>query len=119
MIRIALAGALVCALSACETVQKTAKENPVAAEAVVTASCEIGKVALGAIPVVSMFSGIVADAICDQVRAGVTPASAKDFGDENLNALYAISEVSFPDDPEKQAELERIRAALIEAGAAK
>lgn len=106
-----LAGIAALALAGCDAVRQQAAENPVAAEAVVTATCEVGKIGLDALPYIGPYSEVVGNAICAQIRAGVTPATAIRFDNVPLDTLYAMSEVKFGD-PVLQAELERIRDAL-------
>lgn len=96
-------------LAGCETVREQYAKNPEAGDAVVEASCKVGEILLSQVPVVSAFSGVVANAACRAIESGVKPASAPDFGDPKLNACFVSSEVTF-DNPAQQAEWDRIRA---------
>lgn len=98
--------------TACSQVREFAKANPEATKASITASCEIGKIAIASVVVVTPFTELVAESLCNQFRMGVFPASSVDFGSRELNINYAIRNVVY-DDPDYEAELQRIRQGLL------
>lgn len=98
--------------TACSQIREFAKDNPEAVNASITASCEIGKVAIASVFIVTPLTYLVAESLCEQFRNGVFPASSVDFGSKKLNINYAIRDVVY-DDPAYEAELQRIRQGLL------
>lgn len=81
--------------------------------ALTTVGCTLGNLLLSSVTNVTDLSREVAASVCAQFQAGVITASSVDLGSQELNAHYTIQDVKF-EDPVQQAELERIRAALLE-----